>query len=164
MKQIYSDNSYEIFEYVKAYPRAFLASSFTTIQSDTAIIQTLFDSTFDRRESLILEKEPAIKPRIGSGSADIVSYKPNNVTVKTSSVVPKLLFLSDVFDPGWHATVDGKPSEIYRADYDFRAVAIPAGGHIVQFVYFPDSLRVGFMFAVMGFVIIFSGVFLASVI
>jgi uncharacterized membrane protein YfhO len=52
------------------------------------------------------------------------------------------LFLSDAYYPGWNAYVDGVKTEIYRANYAFRAVHLPAGRHTVEFVYAPGSFTV----------------------
>jgi len=38
--------------------------------------------------------------------------------------------------------VDGAEAEIYQANYAFRAVYLPAGEHIVEFIYEPRSFRV----------------------
>ena len=56
-----------------------------------------------------------------------------------------MLFLSDVYDAGWRASVDGKPTELYRANFDFRAVALPAGLHTVRMWYAPVSVTLGFI-------------------
>jgi hypothetical protein len=150
MHQIYSDEKYEIFEYNNVYQRAFLASSYTVAVTDKDIIDTLFAEDFDRRNSLVLEEKPSVEPQTGPGSAEIVSYTPEKVTIKTDSESPKLLFLSDAFDAGWYASVDGKESYVYRADYDFRAVEVPAGNHTVEFRYHPDEFRWGIMLSIIG--------------
>ncbi len=51
--------------------------------------------------------------------------------------------LSDQFYPGWRAYVDGRESPIYRANYLFRAVPVPAGEHVVEFTYQPVSVGLG---------------------
>ena len=51
--------------------------------------------------------------------------------------------LLDPFFPGWRAAVDGLGSEIYRTDYLFRGVFVPAGQHVVRFVYEPVPFRLG---------------------
>jgi hypothetical protein len=150
MHQIYTDEQYEIFVYPDAYPRAFLASSYQIVHNDQQIIDTMFSSGTNLRETLILEEKPSNDPSVGSGSAEIRLYTPDKVSIQTQSTSPKLLFLSDVYDKGWHVTVDGYPSTMLRADYDFRAVFVPAGTHMVQFIYFPDSLRAGIILFILS--------------
>lgn len=56
---------------------------------------------------------------------------------------PGLLVLGDTWYPGWQATVDGKETKIYPANYVMRAVVLPAGKHRVEFRYRPGSFRTG---------------------
>lgn len=149
-REVYSDTAYEVWENPEAFPRAFLASSYTVKSPDTDIIGALFAKDFDRHNRLVLEDDPLFVPQEGSGSAEIISYAPEAVTIKTDASSPKLLFLSDVFDSGWKAFVDGKESRIYRADYDFRAVGISAGKHTVEFRFAPDEFRWGIMLSIIG--------------
>jgi len=51
--------------------------------------------------------------------------------------------LLDTYFPGWVANVNGRPTEIYCADYNFRAVTLPAGKSTIRFSYQPNSLRIG---------------------
>ena len=91
-----------------------------------------------------MEKEPAILPEPGEGEVAIETYRPSEVILKTQADVPKLLFLSDVYDGGWRASIDGKPAELYRANFDFRAVAVPSGSHTIRMWYAPISVTLGF--------------------
>jgi uncharacterized membrane protein YfhO len=61
-----------------------------------------------------------------------------------------LLVLSDTYYPGWKAFVDGKGTNIYRADYTFRAVPLNAGTHRVRFVYDPMSFKLGAGVTILG--------------
>jgi uncharacterized membrane protein YfhO len=65
--------------------------------------------------------------------------------------VPTLLFISDVYDKGWQATIDGKKTDIYRADYDFIAVSVPMGTHEIQLQYAPKSFQWGLYIAFTSF-------------
>lgn len=145
MRQVYSDELYSIYEYPDAFPRTFLASSYVI-----GSIDALLSKNLNRRETLILEEKPSIEPKTGSGSATITNYSPESVTIETDSSSPKLLFLSDVYDSGWHVTIDGQPSRILRADYDFRAVAVSSGKHTIEFVYAPDEFRWGIILTIIG--------------
>jgi uncharacterized membrane protein YfhO len=147
---VYADNAYEVWENTDTYSRIFLASSYIIATTDKDIIGTLFAKDFDRRNSLVLEEKPSVDPQSGTGSAHIVSYTSDKVTIETYASSPKLLFLSDEYDSGWHAFVDGKESRIYRADYDFRAVVTPAGKHTIVFTYAPEEFQWGIMFSIIG--------------
>jgi uncharacterized membrane protein YfhO len=45
--------------------------------------------------------------------------------------------LTEAFDHGWRAAVNGRAATVLRANVAFRAVALPAGRHVVDFVYRP---------------------------
>jgi uncharacterized membrane protein YfhO len=72
-----------------------------------------------------------------------VRYEPARVDIEVQAAAPALLVLSDLFYPGWEATLDGRPAEILEANYVMRAVAIPKGAHEVRFLYRPASFRAG---------------------
>ncbi len=156
-QSVYKDAYFEIFENTKAYPRAFLASSYVLGQNSQDILSKLFDSTIDRRQTVVLEDRPSIEPQAGDGDVAIELYKPTYVRLRTSSLVPKLLFLSDAYDEGWKTTIDGRPAGLLRADYVFRSVALPAGNHTVEFRYQPQTFTLGLVVAGVTVVLLLVG-------
>ena len=56
---------------------------------------------------------------------------------------PGVLVVTEAFDDGWSAEVDGRPAEVLRANGLFRAVRLGAGRHEVRFRYRPWSVRAG---------------------
>jgi uncharacterized membrane protein YfhO len=54
-----------------------------------------------------------------------------------------MIVLSEMYDPGWQAFVDGKRTPIYQAVYILRAVQIDAGTHTIELRYTPTSLTMG---------------------
>jgi uncharacterized membrane protein YfhO len=98
------------------------------------------EDTFDLRTKVILEgatPDPISDVSSETGQARIVRYEPERVVIETDTPVDGFLVLTDTYMPGWQAQVDGQPTELYIADYAFRAVRIPAGQHRVEFVYAP---------------------------
>jgi uncharacterized membrane protein YfhO len=65
------------------------------------------------------------------------------VVIETDARRPGYLVLTDTFYPGWRADVDGTAQTIYRANYLFRAVYVPAGRHVVTFEYVPRTFQLG---------------------
>jgi hypothetical protein len=84
--------------------------------------------------------------------AEIVRHEPNRVEVKTQSTAPALLVLSENHYPGWRAKVDGRAVEVMRVNYNQRGVALPAGNHLVTFVYQPKSVLIGLIVSLLTLV------------
>ena len=78
------------------------------------------------------------------------SYGPNSFKMVVNAPRDALLVVSELWYPGWRATVNGKETEIVRADWLLRAVAVPAGRAIVCFEYRPTSLVIGAIACVFG--------------
>ena len=73
------------------------------------------------------------------------SYKPYEFTIETSSAMDGFLVISEIWYPkGWSATLDGETIPIYRTDYGFRGVAVPAGEHEIHFVFHSVAISAGF--------------------
>jgi hypothetical protein len=153
-KQVYKDDNYEVYENETVYPRVFLASSYVIGKNENDVLKRLFDKDTNRMDTLVLETRPQTMPQMGTGSAQIDLYTPTEVRIHTDTLTPKLLFLSDSYDQGWKAFVDGKQTPVYRANYDFRAIDIPAGDHIVVFRYWPKSVENGIKAAILTFLIL----------
>ena len=81
--------------------------------------------------------------RGGHGTAQIVSYAPNDVRLHTSTDGDAWLVLSDTYYPGWTASVDGQPAPVLRGDVLFRVVPVPAGEHDVELRFEPSSVKIG---------------------
>jgi MYXO-CTERM domain-containing protein len=56
---------------------------------------------------------------------------------------PGVVVAVDAWDPGWRASVDGRPARVLQANGVFRAVAVPAGRHTVRMLYRPRSVVLG---------------------
>ena len=75
---------------------------------------------------------------------EMTSYAPNELHYKYSAASERLAVFSEIYYPnGWHATVDGKPVDLIRADWTLRAALLPAGEHEVVMTFLPDSYRIG---------------------
>ena len=72
----------------------------------------------------------------------LTSYEPNQLVYETSSPQDGIVVFSEVYYPGWTATIDGKPADIARADYILRAMNVPAGKHTIEMRFDPQSLHI----------------------
>ena len=70
----------------------------------------------------------------------MTSYEPNRLTYDVNSGKGGVLVFSEIFYPGWTATVDGEAVELGRVDYILRALHIQPGKHQVELSFFPKSV------------------------
>lgn len=139
------DRGTKIYRNRAVLPRAFIVPQAEVLVQEERLKARLQSPDFDPRKTVLLQEEPIDAPPGGGwGEAGIVVYRAEEVTIRASvSSGGGWLVLSDAFYPGWQATVDGKPVMIYRADYAFRAVPLSEGIHLVHFIYYPLTYRVG---------------------
>lgn len=135
-----------LYELPPPVPRAFVVGRVEVVRDPEALLQQL--RTVDARRVAYVEEEiPGWSVRAdeapGTSRAVIVEYAPERVVVDTDSVCAGLLVLTDQYDAGWRAFVDGVAAPLYRTDFLFRGVPVPAGSHRVTFEYRSASLWVG---------------------
>ena len=83
-------------------------------------------------------------PGLTGDLIEMTSYAPNELHYKYTSDAERMAVFSEIYYPnGWHATVDGQPLELLRADWALRAAILPAGEHEVVMTFLPDSYRIG---------------------
>ena len=160
-KLVWQKKDWSIYVYQSVLPRYFLTNSYEVIPDDTLLLTRLFDETFDTN-TLLLEKDPHIVsgPKT-SGRVRLLSYQPNKIVFETESKQAQLLYLSDTYSPNFKSVIDGERVESIRANYVFRAIAVPKGKHTIQMLYLDDFFLVGAMISlILGLVLVTSVVFL----
>ena len=71
----------------------------------------------------------------------MTAYKPNNLTYEVKSSKGGVIVFSEIYYPGWTATVDGEPVELGRVDYILRALNVKPGNHKLVLDFHPQSLK-----------------------
>lgn len=72
----------------------------------------------------------------------IKSYEPDHLTYEVNSDKGGVVVFSEIYYPGWTATVDGQPVEVGRVDYVLRAIRVEAGKHEIDLAFYPKSILV----------------------
>jgi hypothetical protein len=141
-----------IVENLRALPRAWLVSEVEAVDGEEALRRIRGEGTteFDPRRTALVEDAPAELPQLSGGAppqqetaARVAVYEPSRIVVETDAPTPALLVVSELFYPGWEATVDGARERIRLTDYLLRGVAVPAGRHRVEMRYRAPAARAG---------------------
>ena len=98
----------------------------------------------DLRHQAVVTDPVSAAPGASTDLIEMTSYAPNELHYRYSASAPRLAVFSEIWYPdGWHATVDGEPIGLLRADWTLRAALLPAGEHELVMTFLPESYRVG---------------------
>src|SRR5262249_25512112 len=137
-----------VFENTQAYPRAWFVDHVRRETAPEAVLEMVTAPGFDgRREALVESRSlPALPPPSDSARpAQAIARRdaPADLIVDTRTGEPRFLVVSEMYFPGWHAYIDKTETPIFRTNYLFRGIVVPAGRHIVRFEYRPVSVMIG---------------------
>jgi hypothetical protein len=144
---VFSEGEWRVYENARYGNRAWVVHDVQIDPSKERPPKRLSDSQFDVFHTAILDRAPRepIDPETGvHDTAETTRNEPTIMEFRTHSSGRGILVVSEVFYPGWTATVNAQPVPIYRADGVLRGVSVPNGDSIVRFEYRPRSVRVGF--------------------
>jgi hypothetical protein len=147
-----SSDSLYFYEDRGVLPRAFLVDTYRVCHTGEEFQKIMMDPSFEPCRFLLLDKEPRLPPgwdpegksnSCPTGGVEVLLYEPERIRLRVDATTSRFLFLGDAYFPGWKAFVDGRPREVLRADYAFRAIAVERGQHIIEFRYEPRSVIIG---------------------
>lgn len=75
-------------------------------------------------------------------SVELLKYTPNRLSLSFTSPEKGWLLVTDRWAPGWRAEVNGKPVEVYGANFLFRGVPVDAGSNVINFRYQPKAVLI----------------------
>jgi hypothetical protein len=158
----YVNNVFTIYDQVKFYDH------------DESILNELQRSWSERENVAYVWHDPALEDIALEGAANsapfsptadskeftVLHYDANTIKFRTAFDRDKFLVYNDAYHSSWSAFINGKTTPIYRSNFAFKGIRLPAGENTVEFRFW--SLR---QLAVEYFyIVLFSGVFMALIV
>ena len=147
-------------------PRAWLVSAAQFLPDEEAVLAALQQPSFEPLHTVVLMQNDAHPPTSAESSpssmgapVSILFYSENHIILATSAERPGYLVLSEVWYPGWRATVNSEAAPVLRANYTLRALPVPAGELTIRLWYAPASWRRGLALLGVG-ILLLAGLFL----
>lgn len=142
------------------FPRAWMAYQVAIAPDDAQALGWLADPAFDPRATVILDADPGLDlpadPPM-EAAVTVEQYAPERIELTVDTPADGVLVLSELHYPGWQATVDGHPAEIWRANAGLRALPLEAGQYEISLVYRPLSFTLGAVMSLVSLAAIASG-------
>jgi hypothetical protein len=139
-----------VYENLRCMPRVWSVSEVMSAKAEEVLqaIQSsrLPDGRIFNPSKIALVEDPftfKAKEWDDKATAKLVHLSNTRMEIQTNSLSPSFLVLSDVYYPGWNATVDGVDTHLFRTNYVLRGIMVPAGSHIIHLTFKPRSFYYG---------------------
>jgi hypothetical protein len=143
-----ADPQIDVYLNTKALPRAQLIDRVVKVRSGEEAWQAIHAADFDPSQEAVIEGgEDLAGAEVQSGGRALAFAAIANDRVELSARTesPAYVVMSDVYYPGWTATIDDQPTALYPANFAFRAVLVPPGEHRVTFTFEPVMWQAGLL-------------------
>jgi hypothetical protein len=142
---VYNGPDMKIYGNPFSLPRAFFVNRYEVADGITTL-NKIASMSFNPTDVLYFQEDPKLSveaPHPGA-KAEFTRYSIHELDLTTTTAGNNLLFFSETYYPvGWKAFIDGKETPIYRANYLFRAIAVPTGVHKVEMKFEPKGFYLG---------------------
>ena len=127
-------------------PRALLLGRALPVPDQAAAQNAIRNPAFQPLAEVVIEGGRA--QDYAGGQVTEARWGANDAVVSTESAEPGTLFISQIWYPGWEASIDGGAwTQVLRADGTWQAVQLPAGSHQVQLRFRSSVYMIGLVIA-----------------
>jgi hypothetical protein len=140
---VYSDADIRILENMQALPRVWLVHAAQTVTSDQVLPKIQLGEIDPGKVALLETTAPKLRQPDDSSAETVSIDRMSDDEIRLSVTVTEraLVMLSEVWDPGWSASLDGDAVRIYRADYLLRALLVNPGRHEIDLRFRATDVR-----------------------
>ena len=114
--------------------------------TDDDALRAIFAADFDARRVVYLPLEAKAKISVAEFSStklEVHRFTAQRIECETESGRPAMVVVAQSYYHRWHAYVDGNRVPLWRANYAFQALEVPAGRHEVGLIYEDLAFRAG---------------------
>ncbi len=147
-RNVYDDRAVQVFENLRALPRAFLVPlrGVRAVETADEMLAVVSEKGFDPATMAVVA-QPLRGPPSGAAAArsQVVAVEAgiSRHRVRLEAAEPSLLVYSEFDYPGWGVKVNGRPAPLLRVDYALKGVEVSPGEHEVVFSFRPASAVIG---------------------
>jgi hypothetical protein len=138
-----------LYRYANTLPRIYAAPAIEVVSTDDEAFNLIAADSFDPYARAVVtatEGAPDLPETPGDPpafSAEYLTYTNNTLAARVTTDQPVMVIFSEMYYPGWVATVDGLPVPIWQVNYTFRGVVVEAGEHVIEMEFVSPSFQMG---------------------
>lgn len=133
LRKVKSEGDTKVYEFISYLPRVFRIPHVVSRPKED-IFPLMLHPEFNPKTTALIEEAsfPHSEEASSKDTLLVRSYSRGETEFSIQSRTDSFIFISQIYYPTWHATMDGLPLKIYRTDYIFQGVFIPSGNHEIK--------------------------------
>ena len=137
-----SDGDVFAYRVKDAVPIAYFPEQLSSLTSSESVLYALMNPNLEIGRFVYLEGWKGIVVTGAESDVDVKKWK-NGVIELNTDGGGGVLRITEAYDPGWNAQLDGGSVSLLRADYLFMALQVPQGHHRIRLWYEPPRFWQG---------------------
>jgi len=148
-RKSFESNGVQVFEFRSPLPRLSLYGRIVQVGDGAGALKELTSERFDPYSEAVVEgSDPSFLPlaqnsRSPVRDGTIQQYTATFIKASVATDHTAFAVLNDTNFPGWQASIDGRSTPIFAANYLFRGIVVPPGTHTIEYRYAPRSFALG---------------------
>src|SRR6185437_16460040 len=146
----------KVYENPKAFPRAWVVHRTVAAHSDQAAFALIDKGALDLRQTAIVATTDSGFPASAATNTDSLRfrrYQEDRMALDVNAASAGIVVLSEVYYPGWQATVNGKDAQILKVDGGLRGLRISSGVSHVELHYVPKMAWAGLVLTLLTMIV-----------
>ncbi len=130
---VYEEGQTKIYRFRKALPRIYPVESIVRADSKQKAMDMLYGKFFNSAKQAVVEGDLQVSqaPAAQDDHIDILEESGGQIRAISSLENGHFVVIANVYDSGWKAYIDSKPSPVYRTNYVFQGIYVPKGDHTI---------------------------------
>jgi hypothetical protein len=148
-RKVFDTEGVEVYQFKSPLPRISVFHHVLRAGTPEEALSDLKGREFDPHSEVVVEGQSSALLALSGAQGRSVSagkleeYKSTFVKAVVSTNGPAFVVLNDTNFPGWTASIDGRDTPLFAANYLFRGIVVPSGRHIIEYRYRPRSFVAG---------------------
>jgi hypothetical protein len=157
--RVFQQPGVAVFENRTVLPRFFSVpvSRIEVVPSISGQLDRLKEATFSPERSVIFSELPVVggnpEDSRTETRVEILERGNNGYRIRTDSTGPAVVVVSQMYYPGWKASVDGLPTPVFPVDMALTGFIVPSGVHEVRLFFRPNSFLIGLAISILSLAI-----------
>ena len=151
---IFTSGQWKVYEKPAYCPRAWVVRNVVVEPSHDKLVKRIQDGGFDPLQVAFVSERPEVQFDAEATDASQVTfgrYQEDGMELTVTAPSPGLLVLSEVYYPGWEATVNGRATHIYKVDGLLRGIIVSGGENRIVLRYRPRWFLAGIILTALAF-------------